>query len=1545
MIERQGIQTAFHRYSKQARHDVLPVHTMQALPTSSSNPVSIDGPDMISEAFLGLDIGSTTVKLVLVTPEGAVIEAKYLRHGTAVRPALCALVSELAAQHPDLRVAVAMTGSAALDLAHHLRLPFVQEVMAAARAITRLAPHTDVAVELGGEDAKILYFDQGMELRMNEACAGGTGAFIDQMATLLETDAAGLDLLAAGHTTIYPIASRCGVFAKTDIVPLLNEGASRNDLAASIFQAVVEQTIGGLACGHPIRGNVAFLGGPLHFLTELRRQFIATLGLQPEEVVDIPNGQHMVALGAALCATENSGARSLCLKELAARMEKAATAPPQNVSPLPPLFASEADYSTFRQRHAHEQVRRRDLSSATGMAYLGIDLGSTTVKTALIDQEGFLLASWYGRNRGDPLAGLVPHLIELLDAFPPDLVLGASAATGYGAQLAQAGLGLDFVDVETVAHLKAACHLVPECTYVIDIGGQDMKCLKADNGVIAGVTLNEACSAGCGAFLETFARSLKLDMETFVCLALHARQPVDLGSRCTVFMNSKVKQAQKEGADIGDIAAGLCYSVARNALYKVLRLRDPAELGRHVLVQGGSFLNDALLRAMEKLLKQEIYRPDIAGLMGAYGAALLAREHAVEAEEITDGKFLKKNPRNGQDSEAGAEEAADTRMIPRRERNPQLTADALRALRMTSRTTRCKGCGNHCLLTINTFSNGRRLVSGNRCERGAGEAEDAQTKATLPNLYAWKEQRLFNYSPLPLAEAPRGRLGIPRVLNLYEHYPFWFTLFTRLGYRVEVSPPSRREVFALGLASVPSQSVCYPAKLAHGHVLALINSGIRTIFFPCIPRETRESGEAADCYNCPVVCGYPQVVRLNTDELREKGCTLHTPFVQPAHEPSLVRTLCEEFNLPAREVRQAARAARAEMETYRAELRAAGEQALHQIKTEKGLGIVLGGRPYHADPAIHHGLPDLVVSLGAAVLSEDSIAHLATPATPEKKNRGTGLRVVDQWTYHSRLYRAAALVGSHPLLELIQLTSFGCGLDAITADQVCELLMRSGKLHTLIKIDEGASLGAARIRIRSLMAAVHQRRRRKADSPQSSGPCSHHTMAPRSERPRIRPMEQPLEEIIPPGQQTAQPIFTRTMRRTHIILAPQLAPLHFDLLAAAMNSAGYQVEVLPSVNRENIETGLNVVHNDACYPALVVIGQLMDALGSGHYDPDRTALLLAQTCGPCRASNYPALLRKALTTSGFSQVPVLTVSSGALERQPGFRISARLLHRLILGCLYGDMLQRVSLFCRTYECHAGDTAEMLASWMKRARSAVMRGDSGIFKKDMSLILRDFMNIHKVHTPRPRVGVVGEILLKYHPDANNQVLEIIRQEGGEPVLTDFTDFLLYCLMDQLFDWRHLGGKIGVAMGNWLLIQRIERLRDAMRRALAEHPEGHLLLPVSRISHLGDRVNEVISTGNTAGEGWLLTADMLELVDCGTNNVLCLQPFGCLPNHITGKGVIRELRRVRPQSNIMAIDYDPGTSETNQINRIKLFMSVAREQMNHSRDALWGCSHAC
>ena len=1419
--------------------------------------------------FLGLDAGSTTVKLALTDSGGALRDARYMRHGSAVRQTLLSLLEGLRERHPGLEVRAAMTGSAALHLAHALELPFVQEVLATSRAISFLAPRTDVAVELGGEDAKILYFKDGADnLRMNEACAGGTGAFIDQMAVLLHTNAAGLNDLASRHTRLYPIASRCGVFAKTDVVPLLNEGAAREDLAASIFQAVVEQTIGGLACGHPIRGNVAFLGGPLHFLPQLRARFIETLGLAPDNVVDIPDAHYIVALGTALSLLplprlpRPVPSSPLPLEALVERARTRRTAD-ERAPALPPLFRNAADYDQFRLRHERDAVPRRAREEARGPLFLGVDLGSTTIKAVLTDTSGAVIDTWYRRNQGDPLAGLLPYVADLADALPrkengePAAWIERCAATGYGAGLARAALGADLTEVETVAHLKAACRLVPDATYVIDIGGQDMKCLKARNGSIAGVTLNEACSAGCGAFLETFARSLNLSMTDFVRAALFARHPVDLGSRCTVFMNSKVKQAQKEGADIGDIAAGLCYSVVRNALYKVLRLRSPEELGGKVLVQGGSFMNDALLRVMERLLNREVFRPDIAGLMGAYGAALLA---------------LRRHERHEGDAP------------------PPLRGETLRSLSATARQLRCGGCGNRCRLTLHTFSNGRRFVSGNRCERGGARYEqpDGRHAEPMPNLYAWKNRRLFDYTPLPEHDAPRGRMGIPRVLNMYEHYPYWFTLFTTLGFRVELSPSSGKEVFDLGLSSMPSQTVCYPAKMAHGHVTALIRQGVRRIFYPCLPRESlTENGR----YNCPVVSGYPEVIRLNTDELRESGTTLYTPFLSLAAPDRLTRTLHELLDIPESDVRAAVRAAEQEQRNYRDALRAEGERVLEEIRRTGGLGIVLCGRPYHVDPAVHHGLPEYIASLGAAVLSEDSVAHLGTLREP--------LRVVDQWRYHSRLYRAAALVRDTPLLELVQLTSFGCGLDAITSDQVAETLTEGGRLHTLIKIDEGASLGAARIRIRSLLAAVRERREEGVTRPSP-----------------------------PAAAPSATPVFTGTMRENHTILAPQMAPLHFRIIESAFTSEGYRLAVLPSVTPRAIETGLAYVHNDACYPAIVVIGQLLEALRSGAYDPARTALMLAQTCGPCRASNYTALLRKALREAGFPNVPVLALASAsAAERQPGFTMSLRLFQKLTIACLYGDMLQRTSMHARANEARRGTADDLLSDWIARARTVTAAGDAGLFKRHMRDIVRDFAALPLDGIPRPKVGIVGEILLKYHPDANNHVLRGIMEEGGEPVSTDLTDFFLYCFLDPIYSWRHLGGKFLPALSGWLVIKRVESLRRHMRRAL----KGSPFLPLASIGELARSVNGIVSRGNQAGEGWLLTAEMLEFIDHGVNNVLCLQPFGCLPNHITGKGVMKELKRLRPRANLMAVDYDPGSSLANQLNRVKLFMSVAHSRL--------------
>ncbi|MCL1986034.1 MAG: acyl-CoA dehydratase activase-related protein, partial [Betaproteobacteria bacterium] len=1176
---------------------------------------------------LGIDIGSTTVKTLLLDQTGKAFEARYMRHGAAALATLGALLDELGELYPGLETRPVMTGSGALALSAELGIPFVHEVRAAARALHQLAPQTDVAIELGGEDAKILFFGQNIDQRMNENCAGGTGAFIDQMAALLRTDAAGLDALAARHGVIYPLAARCGVFAKTDVVSLINEGAAREDIAASIFQAVVDQTIGGLACGRTIRGYVAFLGGSLHFLPQLRKRFELTLNLDEEHSISLPEAQYMVALGAALSAP----GQTLPLAELRRRFAASQNTPRQNAGALRPLFSDEREYRLFHDRHARERVPHSEAANAAGDVFLGLDVGSTTVKAVLIDTLGRVLAQGYRRNQGNPLPVITNMLAGMLDTLPPLARLRCSAATGYGAEFACVAVGVDIAEVETVAHCKAACALRPDVTFVLDIGGQDIKCLKIKDAQIQGISLNEACSAGCGAFLENFAATLGMSIEDFVRAALTSRHPMDLGTRCTVFMNSKVKQAQKEGAKVEDIAAGLCYSVIRNALYKVLRIRRPEELGDHVVVQGGSFSNDALLRVLELLLGHEIYRPHLSGLMGAYGAAIIASERAVEHTSSS-----------------------------------LLSAAGMRGLSCTTSTARCTICHNNCVLTTSNFSDGRMFRSGNRCSKGSGRKK--ADPPPMPDLFAWKYRRLFEYyQPLPENKAARGRLGIPRVLNMFENYPFWFTLFTELGYRVELSPPSARTLYDSGLSSMPSQSVCYPAKLAHGHIHALVRRGLKQIFLPCLntsPRMEGTNGNGMGEFNCPVVAGYPQVVRLNAEELETHSVTLHTPFLTLRDPQALLKGLRKAMGLPRGPLLRAISKAAAEQNAYLEDLHAEGERTLAWLEQTNSFGVVLAGRPYHADPGIHHGLPELICSLGAAVLSEDSIAHLAQPGP---------LRVVDQWSYHSRLYSAAALVAERPHLELVQLTSFGCGIDAITSDQVAEILEQAEKMHTLIKIDEGSSLGAARIRIRSLMAAVRDKQR-------ASGGRAFANVQP---APRLY---------------VDKTLFTDAMRATHDMLIPQMAPLHFSLLEEVFRRQGYRAQILEKVSPQAVESGLTHVHNDACYPALVTVGQLMHAIQKGGCDPDRSALLFAQTGGSCRATNYIPLLRKALYGCGLHHIPVLSFNVSALEPHPGFRVDGTMLRRGMRAIIYGDMLQRLNLRTRPYEKNTGDSARLVAKW-------------------------------------------------------------------------------------------------------------------------------------------------------------------------------------------------------------------------------------------------------
>jgi len=1406
---------------------------------------------MNKKYMLGIDIGSTTVKIAVLDETHQLLFSDYERHFANIQETLAGLLAKAGETLGKLDVHPVITGSGGLALANHLKIPFVQEVISVSSALKELAPNTDVAIELGGEDAKIIYFEGGnIEQRMNGICAGGTGSFIDQMASLLQTDAVGLNEYAKNFQALYPIAARCGVFAKTDIQPLMNDGATKEDLSASIFQAVVNQTISGLACGKPIRGHIAFLGGPLHFLSELKNAFVRTLKLDEEHTIVPANSHLFAAIGSALNFQENVTVAMEALQEQLASSVKLDF----EVDRMEPLFASKEDYEVFNERQSQYNVSTADLDTYEGNCYLGIDAGSTTTKAALVGEDGSLLYSFYSSNNGNPLATTIRAIQEIYTQLPSSANIAWSCSTGYGEALVKAALLLDEGEVETVSHYYAAAFFNPDVDCILDIGGQDMKCIKIKNKTVDTVQLNEACSSGCGSFIETFAQSLNYSVQDFAEAALLAENPIDLGTRCTVFMNSKVKQAQKEGATVADISAGLAYSVIKNALYKVIKVSDASELGKNIVVQGGTFYNDAVLRSFEKIAECEAVRPDIAGIMGAFGAALIARERYDENQETS-----------------------------------MLTIEKINSLQYSTSMANCKGCTNNCRLTINRFSGGRQYISGNRCERGIGKEKN---KENIPNLFEYKNKKIFGYEPLPADQAVRGQVGIPRVLNMFENYPFWFTFFTKLKYQVVLSPTSTRKIYELGIESIPSESECYPAKLAHGHISWLIKQGVKFIFYPCIPYERPEFEGAVNHYNCPIVTSYAENIKNNVDELNDDSIIFRNPFMAFTNEEILTQRLVAEFpDIPANEVTAAAHAGWLEMDHLRNDIMQKGEEVLRYMEENHKRGIVLAGRPYHIDPEIHHGIPDLITSYGIAVLTEDAVSHLQPLERP--------LRINDQWMYHTRLYAAANYVKTREDLDLIQLNSFGCGLDAVTTDQVDEILANSGKIYTCLKIDEVNNLGAAKIRIRSLLAAIRTRK------------------------------EMCIERVIKPAS-ISKVSFTKEMRKTHTILCPQMSPIHFNILEPAFNAAGYKLEVLPNDNKEAVDVGLKYVNNDACYPSLMVVGQVMQALLSGKYDLEHVAIIMSQTGGGCRASNYIGFIRRALEKAGMSHIPVISINLSGLEGNPGFKITLDLAKRLAYACVFGDIFMKCVYRMRPYEVKKGSADRLHRKWEKVCIDFVSdkRLSHTKFKQICRTIIRDFDRLPIRDVKKPRVGIVGEILVKFLPAANNKLAELLEKEGAEPVVPDLIDFMQYCFYNQNFKAEQLGTKKSTAVMANAGIKAIEWLRSA---ASAEFEKSKHFDPPAKIEDLAKMAEPIVSIGNQTGEGWFLTGEMMELIHNDAKNIVCTQPFGCLPNHIVGKGVIKEIRRECPDANIVAIDYDPGASEVNQLNRIKLMLSTAVKNM--------------
>ena len=1406
---------------------------------------------------LGFDLGSTTVKAVLVDDDNRIVFSEYRRHHSNIADTLKSVIKEVVLKFGDIPVIPVITGSGGMGIAEALKIPFVQEVIAENTALKAFIPDADVAIELGGEDAKIIYLTNGVEQRMNGVCAGGTGAFIDQMALLLGEDVEGLNKHARNFKNIYPIAARCGVFAKSDIQSLINSGATKEDIAASVFQAIVIQTISGLACGKPIRGKIVFLGGPLFFLDELRNAFIRTLHLTEGNAV-LPDDAHLfAALGAAMW---DSSAEMCRIAALIEKTNDYASLFIVRQNRLERLFADRTEYEKFTERHAKNHVKRTDLSTYQGDCFIGFDAGSTTTKAALVAEDGSLLYSFYSINEGAPVRTAERCIRELAGLLPKGAKIRWSCSTGYGEELLKAAYRLDEGEVETIAHYYAAAFFKPSVDCIVDIGGQDMKCIRIKDGAVDSIMLNEACSSGCGSFIESFAQSLNYSVKEFAELALFAEAPVDLGQRCTVFMNAGVKQAQKEGAGVADISTGLAFSVIRNALYKVLRMHSSEELGKSIVVQGGTFRNDAVLRAFEKLAGCEVTRPDISEIMGAFGAALIARERYFEKKRT---------------------EAVTTSM---------LSFDEILSMKYTVSGTHCNGCENHCLLTVSRFDGDRTYISGNRCEKGGGIRKDTED---LPNLYSYKRDLLFQREVLAEEKAVRGTVGIPRVLNIYENYPFWADFFRELGYRVVLSPVSSKKIYELGLESIPSDTTCYPAKLAHGHVEWLIDQGIRFIFYPCIAYETKETEGANNHFNCPVVTSYPENIRNNVEEIEKRKVDFFDPFLSFESEKTITAGLTsafsERYGIDKKEIKKACHKAWESLIRYRAAVRKKGEETLKWLEENHRKGIVLCGTPYHVDPEINHGIAEMITGYGYAVLSEDSVAHLCEVERPLITN--------DQWVYHSRMYNAAAYVRKCRNLEMVRLISFGCGVSAISEDQVADILVGSGRFNTQIKIDEMNSLGPAKIRLRSLFASARMKEKSGEELP-------------------IRPTSY---------QHT---IFTKEMK-DYTILAPMMSEIHFGLMEAAARSCGYNIEVLRNETREVVEDGQKFVNNDACYPSTIAVGQIMNAVLSGKYDTNHLAVLMGQTGGGCRLSNYIGFIRRALDQAGMGHIPVISLNVNGMETSPGFRFTIPMMLALSKGVILGDVLMKVLYATRPYEKEKGAANALYQKWEAVCKEYLSKRSLLFHKKEMNEVIRgmvhDFDTLERTGEKKKRVGITGELMMQYSRVANNNLVDVLEKEGSEAVIPTLFEVPQSWLVDAIYAHDHYGK----SAWSKKMAQTAIHILDNIRMSTVKILDGsrHFTAGAS-MSHMMELAGKIVSIGNQTGEGWMLAGEMAAMIEEGVTNFICVQPFGCLPNHIIGKGIIKKFRTMYPEANIVKIDYDPGASEVNQLNRIRLMLDSAK-----------------
>ena len=1396
---------------------------------------------------IGIDIGSTTAKVVAVGEDGSVLFSRYERHNANAREVVARVLGELQAALGDMDVCARLTGSVGMGFSEKYGYPFVQEVVAATKAVQKSYPETSSMIDIGGEDAKVVFFRDGRaaDLRMNGNCAGGTGAFIDQMAVLLGISVGELDGLAARAAQVYPIASRCGVFCKTDIQNLVAKNADKADIAASILHAVAVQTVVTLAHGCEITPPVLVCGGPLTFIPSLRKAFKDYLSLADGDIILPEHGTLLPALGAALADVDGEKPRRL--SDMAALFGKADATAKASAGTLCPIFTDEDEYRAWLGRMSRHHVETAEIGPGPQDVLLGIDSGSTTTKLIVTDTSSRILYSYYTPNKGNPIEAVEEGLKRLLAtaaARGASLNVTGSCSTGYGEDLIKAAFQLGGGIVETIAHYMAAHYLDPAVSFILDIGGQDMKAIFVDNGVIDRIEINEACSSGCGSFIETFAKTLGYTAHEFAEAACRAASPCDLGTRCTVFMNSKVKQALREGATVSDIAAGLAYSVVKNCLYKVLKLRDVSQLGDHIVVQGGTMRNDAIVRALELQTETEVTRCDIPELMGAYGCALYAesRRHAA---------------------------------VP--------LGDMLEKARYTSKPLHCKGCDNQCLVVRYEFGNGQKYYSGNRCERVFTNGGADKPRKGI-NAYQYKNALLFDRDGF--AGQPRLTIGVPRVLNMYEDYPFWHTLFTACGIRVCLSSHSNYQDYEHSACMVMSDNICFPAKLVHSHIQDLTDKRVDRIFMPFVVYERQ--GSEQNSYNCPIVTGYAEVIK----SVQAGDIPIDSPTIS-FKDKSLLLKQCKAYlgklGVPDSTVNKAFSLAVSAQDAYVYDIISYNERVCRKAREQGALAILLAGRPYHADMLIQHKVSDMLADMGIYVVTDDIVRN--------KRVAVSDAHYLSQWAYPNRILEAAKWSAGQKGMEFVEMTSFGCGPDAFLVDEVRDILMRHGKVLTLLKLDDINNIGSMKLRVRSLIESL------KLASKAGVKPSA------------------------VSGFKTT-PTFDDACRGRKI-LVPYFTPFISPLIPAIMKIAGYDVDNLPLSDTESCEWGLKFANNEVCYPATLIVGDIIKAFESGKYDPKNTAVAMTQTGGQCRASSYLSLIKKALVDAGYADVPVIAFSFGSAikNEQPGFRINwLKLMPIALYSVLYSDCIAKFYYAAAAREKQPGQAAKLRDMYLQAGEKLILEGRHDDLVSYLTMAANEFNRICK-DIRLPKVCVVGEIFLKFNPFAQKNVTDWLMSNGVEIVPPLLLDFFMQSFVNKRVDEeKHLSRKTVASFIYGMVYKRIMKYVARVNKAAAAF---RYFTPFNDIFKEADEARKVITLSAQFGEGWLLPAEIMSCARQGVSNVVSLQPFGCIANHIVSKGIEKRIKRFFPDMNILSLDFDSGVSDVNITNRLLLFIDNLKE----------------